>query len=345
VSPAARRAAAAVWLLTGPEEGEKAAFIQQLEQGLEKAHGEPPEVHRFYAFEAQVAEVVRCLRNQSLFSRHRLVILGEAHRVKADEEVAALAEYAKNPAPDATLVLVSAENPSEMSRKIAGDSRRKASGIVSPEHQKVFWEMFDNQKPGWVVSFFRQRQVSVEPDAVESLLEMVENNTRDMRVECERLALFFGPGATIDRESVERYISHSREENVFTLFAAMAGRDLDQTEEILEKILLSREAEPTQLVSGLLWQFRNLARLKRLLADNYEASEAFGKLRITSRKNQKTYSEASRSFTAPDVQAVILCLAGFDERLRSFRGDLHPLLLRLMLYYIVQRAGRGAWRQ
>jgi DNA polymerase-3 subunit delta len=205
--------------------------------------------------------------------------------------------------------------------------------------------MFDIQKPGWIVNFFRQRQISVDPEAVESLLEMVENNTRDMRVECERLALFFGPGATIDRESVERYISHSKEENVFTLFAAVAARDLGQSEEILEKILLSRETEPTQLASGLLWQFRNLARLKRLLADNYEMSEACAKLRITSRKNQKTYTDASRGFPAADVESVILCLAGFDERLRSFRSDLHPLLLRLMLYYIVQRAGRGAWRQ
>jgi DNA polymerase III subunit delta len=355
VSPAARGSSprpspspaspAPVWLLTGPEEGEKAAFLQQLAAGLEKSHGEPPEVHRFYAFEAQVPEVVRCLRNQSLFARHRLVILGEAHRVKSDDEIAALAEYVKNPAPDATLVLESSENPSEMNRKIAGDTRRKAAGIVPLDRQKVFWEMFDNQKPGWVVNFFRQRRIDVHSDAVESLLDMVENNTRDMRVECERLALFFGPGASIDRESVERYISHSKEENVFTLFAAVAARDLGQSAEILEKILLSRETEPTQLASGLLWQFRNLARLKRLLADNYEMTEACARLRITSRKNQKTYADAARAFSAVDAESVILCLAGFDERLRSFRSDLHPLLLRLMLYYIVQRAGQGAWRQ
>ncbi len=74
-------------------------------------------------------------------------------------------------------------------------------------------------------------------------------------------------------------------------------------------------------------------------------TEACAKLRITSKKNQKTYADASRLFTADDTQSVILCLAGFDERLRSFRSDLHPLLLRLLLYYIVQRAGRGAWRQ
>ena len=97
-------------------------------------------------------------------------------------------------------------------------------------------------------------------------------------------------------------------------------------------------------MSGLLWQFRNLTRLKRLLTENYEMTEACVKLRITSKKNQKTYQDGSRNYTAADLRAVILCLAAFDERLRSIKADLHPLLLRLAVYYIVRRAGQGAWR-
>lgn len=338
MSPAAKaKASSSAWLLLGPEAGEKSTFIEGLAKSLAKSVGEPPEVHRFYAFEAKMTEVVRCLRNQSLFARHRLVIVDEADRVKRAEETAALVEYLKNPALDATLVLESSENPREMDRKIVA--------AVAKDNQKIFWEMFDNQKKGWVVNFFKQKRIDVAPAAVDHLLDMVENNTRDMRVECERLALFFGPGATIDLESVERYIYHSKEENVFTLFESVCARDLGQAEEILEKILLSRDAEATQLVSGLLWQTRNLARLSRLLANNYEMTEACAKLRITSKKNQKTYQDGIRNYTATDLEAVILCLAAFDERLRSIKADLHPLLLRLAIYYIVQRAGQGAWRQ
>jgi DNA polymerase-3 subunit delta len=335
--PSGAKASVGAWLLLGPEAGEKSAFIDGLSKSLAKSVGEPPELHRFYAFEAKMAEVVRCLRNQSLFARHRLVIVDESDRVKRAEEVAALVEYLKHPAVDATLVLVSAENPREMDRKIVA--------AIAKDNQKIFWEMFDNQKKGWVINFFKQKQITVAPAAVDHLLDMVENNTRDMRAECDRLALFFGPGSTIDLESVERYIYHSKEENVFTLFESVCARDLGQAEEILEKILLSRDAEATQLVSGLLWQVRNLARLKRLIADNYEMSEACSKLRITSKKNQKTYQDGSRNYSADDLTAVILCLAAFEERLRSTKADLHPLLLRLAIYYIVQRAGQGAWRQ
>ena len=46
-----------------------------------------------------------------------------------------------------------------------------------------------------------------------------------------------------------------------------------------------------------------------------------------------------RSETAEDS-----VLAEFDERFRSIRTELHALLLHLMVYYIVQKAGQGAWR-
>jgi DNA polymerase-3 subunit delta len=325
-----------VHLLLGPEEGEKASFIEKIRTDLATKLGEQPEVSRFYPGETRMTEVVLRLRNKTLFARHRLIIVGNAEQVKRAEDVAALVEYLGAPAPDATLLLMSAE--------FSGGIDRKIVAAVPKERQKIFWEMFDNQKQGWVTGFFRQKRIAIEPDAAEYLLDMVENNTRDMRVECERLALFFGPDSTIGLENVEHYLYHSKEENVFTLFDRLCQRELASAAEVLEKILLAREAEATQLVAGLLAQFRKLASLKRMLAENYEASEAFPKLRILSKRNQKTYLEGNRRYTAADIETIVRLLAAFDERFRSVRTDLHALLLHLLVYYIVQRAGQGAWR-
>jgi DNA polymerase-3 subunit delta len=333
-----------VRLLLGPEEGEKAAFVESIREGLAKRLGEAPEVTRFYAGETPVSEILLRLRNKALFSTHRLVIVGNAEQISRADEVAALVEYCAAPAPDATLLLLSTGFPGEIDKKIAGDQKKKSGGAVPFDAQKVFWEMFDNQKQGWVTNFFRQRRISIAPEAAGYILDMVENNTRDMRVECERLVQFFGPDATIELSSVEQYIYHSKEENVFTLFDRICDRDLAAAEEVLDKILLSREAEATQIASGLQVQFRRLAAYKRMLAENYESSEAFPKLRIWSRKNQKTYAEGGRSFAARDVQLILQLLAAFDERFRSIRTDLHELLLRLLVYYIVARAGQGAWQ-
>jgi DNA polymerase-3 subunit delta len=333
------------YLLLGPEEGEKSAFIEKIKQGLAARLGAPPELTRFSAGDARMTEVVQCLSNKTLFSGHRLVIVSNAEELKRAEDVGALVEYMRSPAPDATLLLVSPGLTAEIDRKLTGDVKKKSPGAIPFADQKIFWEMFDNQKQGWVTSFFRQKKITIAPEAVEYILDMVENNTRDMRVECDRLAQFFGPDITIGLEDVERYIYHSKEENVFTLFDKICERNLGSAAEVLDKILLSREAEATQLTSGLLQQFRRLANLKRMLAENYETAEAFPKLRIFSKKNQKTYVEGNRRYSAADIERIVQLLAAFDVRFRSIKAELHELLLHLLVYYIVQRAGQGAWRQ
>jgi DNA polymerase III subunit delta len=334
MSPGAREPA--VRLLLGPEEGEKTTFIDKVKETLAAKHGEPPEVTRFYAGETPMAEVVRCLRNQTLFARHRLVIVLNTAEVQRADEAATMAEYIAAPADDATLLLVSPG--------FAGEINKKISAAIPKDNLKIFWEMFDDKKAGWITSFFRQRKIDIAPEATDYILDMVENNTRDMRTECERLAQFFGPDATISLESVEQYIYHSKEENVFTLFDKVCERELSSSAEVLEKILLSREAEATQIAGGLLMQFRRLGALKAMLAEGYESSEAFTKLRIFSKKNQKAYMEGGANFTATDIATIIQLIATFDERFRSIKTDLHELLLHLLVYYIVRKAGQGAWR-
>ncbi len=323
-------------LFLGPEEGEKAAAVEKIVSALAGLHGEPPEVHRVYAFETRMTDAAAVLRNKSLFARHRLVIVGSAEAIKRKDDVEALLEYIKSPASDATLLLLSSE--------LKGEIDKRLLAALPGERTRIFWEMFDSQKKGWIVNFFHQRGITVEPAAVESMLEMVENNTRDLRVECERLALFLGAGATVDLESVEQYISHSKEESVFTLFDSVCARDFSLSVEILARILLSREAEATQLASGLLWQFRRLFAFKRLTAENYGVSEACAKLNIRSKKSQRTYQEGNSRFSAAELETVLLALAEFDARFRSVKADLHPLLLQLMVYYIVVRGGQGAWQ-
>jgi DNA polymerase-3 subunit delta len=326
-----------VQLFLGPEEGQKAEAIEKVVAALTSRNGEPPETHRFYAFESRWPDIFSALGNKSLFARHRLVIVGSVEAIKRKDEVEACVEYIKSPAPDATLLLISPGLSREIDKKILT--------AVPKDRQKIFWEMFDNQKTGWIISFFRQRSISIEQTAVEYLLDMVENNTRDLRAECERLALFFGAGATVDLEKVEHYIYHSKEENVFTLFDQVSMKNLLASEEILEKILLSREAEATQIVSGLLWQFRRLIAFKRLIEENYEPAEAFTKSGFTTKKAQRTYLEGSKSYSRQELEMVTLLLSEFDSRFRSVKADLHSLLLHLMLYYIIVRGGSGAWRQ
>lgn len=325
-----------VWLFLGPEEGNKQAQISRIVAETAARTGAQPEIFRRYAFDSRMEDVLLCLQNKSLFAVHRIVILGALEDMKK-EEVASCVSYIKGPASDATLILVSSESPAGVDRRIVE--------AVPKANQTVFWEMFDSQKKGWIVNFFRQKKVEADPEAVEEILGLVENNTRDLREECERLASFIGSGTVLSAEDVVRLLSHSKDENVFTLFEHVCRRDLEASMDVLDRILLSRESDAIQLNSGLLYQFRKLSACMRLLSENFDPSEAFQKERITSKKSQKTYMEGSRNFQRGEVDGILLLLSEFDVRFRMFRADLHGFLLRLLLYYVVSRGGLGAWKQ
>jgi DNA polymerase-3 subunit delta len=321
----------AAYLLLGPEEGEKAQFIENTLSGIAKRQGEKPELHRYYAFESTMTDVIANLRNGSLFSRHKAIIFDNIEQIKAKADLALLADYLNNPSDNSTLFLVSS---------VVKGISRTIEKALSPRDKKIFWEMYEDKKIDWIRGFFRQRKIAIDQEAASYLLEMIENNTRDLRDQCAKLAQFFGENSQLHLETIEKYIYHSREENVFTLFDRIATRDLAASQEILSKILLSRESDPSALLSGLLWQIRKLQKLKMLIAKNYPLDEIFAKLNIRNRKGQKIYLTAHKSFTKTDVRSLITLINDFTVRVRSASQELGAVLLQLFVYYAVVRGGR-----
>ena len=324
-----------VYLLLGPEEGEKQEFIKKLAQRIADRHGEAPETLRFYAFDAKILDMIALLSSGSLFAKHTLVILNSVETLKKDD-VSALARYSEATSPHSTLLFVSST---------VGEVDKRLRSAVPKENTKIFWELFENQKVGWVTQFFRKMGMEIESEASGYLLEMVENNTGALRETCERLCNFLGKGAVVSVEDIEKYIYHSKQENVFTLFVRIAQREFVAALQILQTILLSGEAEPVQLLSGILWQMRKLAGLKQLLSQNYKPSEAFGRLGVTSKRNQKTYTTAHQRYQRGEVEAILALIHEFELRLRSCRSDFQHFHLQLFLYYVVVQGGRGYWRQ
>jgi DNA polymerase-3 subunit delta len=200
--------------------------------------------------------------------------------------------------------------------------------------------MFENQKIDWIKDFFKKRGIEIDQEAVLFILEMIRNNTKDLKQECGRLADFFGEGANLRVETIEKYLYHSKEENVFSLFERIAARDLSASEEVLAKILLSRESHPASLLTGLLWQFRNLMKMKALLSQNYSAAEAFTQLHIRSKKSQRIYEEANRRYSLEETRLLIRLVHDFEIRVRNANHEISALLLQLFVYYAVQRGGQ-----
>ena len=316
-----------IWLLLGPETGQKQDFVQELKKNLETEFRQPPEVHRHYAFESDFSELLSLALNGDLFCAHKLVLVSSAEDLKkADADK--LKDFLNHPDPPSTLVLLSDE------------TRHDALGKVLPKEQvKIFWEMFDQQKKGWVINHFQKLAMTMEPDAADFFLEMVENNTDQIRLEAQKLSAFLGPGAVITLDGLESFLVHTREENVFTLFERIAEGSFPKALEVLKKILAAKETEGIGLLAGLVWQFKVLLSFHLKLLERNTTEESLLALNVRAKKAQANYKSASRIYSLADVQNILVLIAEFDFRLRQYRAEHHGLLLELFLYHLMVRKG------
>ncbi len=317
---------APVYLFTGPENGEKERAVSQILHEYKASSGSEPEIYKFYPFETSVGEIVSLLKNGDLFSDYKFVFIHNADEIKKSE-ISYLVSYIKDPSDSATLFL--------MTDSYKVDS--KISSAVGKANSRIFYELFENQKVNWIKGYFRKEDLGISPEAVEMILDLVENRTGDLKVVCERLAAFFKDRGQITEDIIEEYVFHSKEESVFTLFAKMIRNDFAGSIEILHKLALSGSNNPVQLLSGLHWQYSNLLKLKHLLSEGENEQKALASLRIRGKRNQAVYLAAQDRFSLGELESIIILIAAYDKNAREVSRERWMLLMEMFIHYAVNK--------
>lgn len=328
---------APIHLFCGPDTGEKRRAIERLRAQLQRSSGAAPlAVERHYPFDTVIVDVIASLRTPSLFSPRRLVVLGQAESLKA-ADVAALADYCREPAGGTTLVIETEE------LRVA----TRLQDAVPASGRRVFWERFPDQRRRSISGFFRERGIAIDDQAVETLSEVVGPSSTALESECAALVAMrraaAGERTTLNAEDIDRWVHHSRAETVFTLFDHLGRRDLAAGVRTLQAIMLTRQTTPSQLLGGLSSQFGKAADLQRLMP-RMDRRQAWRVLKVSGKRAQASLARASERYHAAELQEILRVLAEFDVRIRAAAQHMQLSLLRLVLYYVVVRGGRGAWR-
>jgi DNA polymerase-3 subunit delta len=326
-------------ILLGPEAGQKGTRLKEIRAALRTEFGTDPEIHRFYPFETLNGEIITTLVNNSLFSDHRLVILSQAEELQPPQ-VKMLSDYLSSPSETATLVLISSQT------WLPG----KLTSLVPKDQVQVFWELFENRKGEWVRNLFATSGFAITADAVELLLELVENNTQELRSTGMQLMQFVSAEGSdlVTEETVELYIQHSRQESVFSLFEHICTGTYARALEILHTLVRSGEGDAIPLIAGLAWQFRRLVSLEELLGEDLGWDEAVRKAQVAGKaapikrkKDQETYRSAVERYPLPTSRAIIARLGEYDIRTREMGMDFQQLLLEHLLGIIMMDKGRA----
>jgi len=302
------------YIFLGPELGKKNEAIKEVKGKLSSSN-ENTEEFVFYADETSAVTIADTLQNQSLFSDARIVIVKNAEVIKKKEDIELLVSCTQNLEKNTALILLSEEN-----KIAAGFDNAKAN-------KQVFYEMFERDKIEWLRSFFKKAGFTIDKECIDTILEMVENNTDALSRECSRLISFFPKDKTISVDDIDKWLSHNREESAFTLFSRIARGDLLKALESL-KIMLAAKESTQSILAGLAWCYRKLGDYL-LLAENGNENNSFElkKIGLSSPMTRDDYAAASRLYNAESVEACLALTAQYDMLLRSHVSVMGDVLM------------------
>lgn len=324
-----------VYLYTGAELGQREDAVKSLRQAFIKKYGTIEE-YSFYAGQQELSQILEVLDNVSLFCNATFVILKNADLLKSKQDIEALCHFIKKGNSTSCLILTSDEYNID----------KKLESAVPKTNCRKFWEMFEDRKPQWLRDFFTKGKLKITEEAIEEILELVENNTLALRSACNNFFDMFEVGHTVTIEDVDKLLSHNKDESTFTLFDTMSNTKLqsasrlEKSLEILQKLLLSKDTSAVSLIAGLSYSFRMLSSWHKLYSSGDKPSDFDLKIKgFSSKKAQQRYSKASHLWDAKQTVACLALLSYTDMQIRQEGASTQTTRLALMLYELILKNG------
>lgn len=203
-----------------------------------------------YGKEIDFKTVLDQARRYPVMAERQVVLVKEAQELKSLEQ---LEGYFK--APVSSTVLVLAHKHKSL------DKRKKLFKLLSEEDKsgKICLmdsaRLYDNQIPGWIEGYLRERKASIAPEAVQLLAESLGNDLSKIANELDKLLLNLPEGKTIDRDLIQKNIGISKEFNVFELQTALTKGETQKVFRIADYFIANPKNNPLPLVLSSLYGY------------------------------------------------------------------------------------------
>ena len=309
------------YIFIGPEQGRKQEAVNKVRTQFKSS--QQTEEYVLYADETSAAVIIETLQNQGLFAESKIVIVKNAEAIKKKEDVEKIVSWTITSDNSAALILLSDEI------KLAGDFDK------AKVNKQVFYELSETEKVSWLRDFFRHEGLSIDNDSIDTILEMVENNTDALRRECSLLINFLPKDRPINSEDIEKWLSHNREESPFTLFSRIAAGDLARSLESMS-IMLAAKIKASEILASLTWCFRRLGDYLTLIesgsANNYAELKKIG---LSSPKTKNDCIIAARRYDSGAVETCLALTARYDILMRSPASDMESAVMDRYILAII----------
>jgi DNA polymerase III subunit delta len=238
--------------------------------------------------------------NLSLFASRRILEIRLPTGKPGDEGAQALTAYAKKPAEDMVLIVISA--------KLERGGGRWAEALEQTGILVSTWPVEAKNLPGWVARRMQKLGLNPTPEAVALIAERVEGNLLAAAQEIEKLSLLHGPGP-VDADVVREAVADSARFDPYALVDAALAGDQRRAVHIING-LEEEGTEPTFILWALTREIRSLA----LIAWNIRGGLPLQRALASVWDKRRTLAQKALSRHAHQDWQVLMAMAARAER-------------------------------
>ncbi len=260
--------------------------------------------HLFYGIDSDVNTIISAARRFPMMSEHQLIIVKEAQQLSNFE---LLASYADKPL-NSTILVINYKHGSVDKRK-AVVKKIENVGVVF-EAKKLY----ENQIPAFIVSHFRQKNITIDTKSAQMLTDFVGNNISKLMQQLQKLEIALPKDtARITSELIEQNVGISKDYNNFELLKAIIEKDVLKANRIVDYFDKNPKDNPMVVTISVLFNyFSNL--LECYWLPQKSEQNIMQVLNLRSSYFVRDYSAGLRNYSVGKVMDIIADLRIYDAK-------------------------------
>ncbi|GAB4365347.1 MAG: hypothetical protein Kow0042_04540 [Calditrichia bacterium] len=284
-----------------------------------------PEINYFvrYASEQGADPVLALGAGLGLFSDKKLIILKEAHLLKA-EDIDRLSRFLENPPADICLVLHTSLSSLYQSslKKLEKRVTRVNLLPLRPADLKSF-----------VQGEFQKFHKTIHPEAAELLIFFVGTQLADLASQINQIAHYYSEKSVIEPADIEQIVSIYSTQDVYKLCNYIGNRNYQKAVFTLHN-LLDSGVSPQQILIQLMRHFSLIWQIQGYYRSGKYRKELIAKELKIYPKYYAEYETQSRRWKPSQIEQIMTLLHKADRDSRD-QGANPKILLDILSYQII----------
>lgn len=280
-----------------------------------------------YGKETEIHTVINAAKRFPMMANYQVVIVKEAQNIKKIDD---LIHYANAPLKSTILVI---------NYKYKTLDKRKKLYKALNENCVLFEskKLYDNEVPGWINSYLKNKNRTVDPSAGMLLTEYLGNDLSKIANELDKLIITLPEGEyNISTSHIERNIGISKDFNNFELHKALTQKNVLKSNRIVNYFSHNPKDNPFTLTISSLYHFYSKVLTYHFIKDKRDRRSVAATLKVNP-YFVGDYEKAAKSYNPRKTVEIISLLREYDLKSKGFNNvsTSHGELLKELVFKIL----------